>query len=141
MRLASQRELAARVAPRYQEARRREKSAILTEFVAATGDERKTAIRVLHGPIPAPGPIRRPRSPRYGAAVQEALAIAWMASDRIRAKRLVPFLPDMVASIERHGHLTVTVDVRKHLLTMSPATADRLPRPLRVPVRRTSTTK
>ena len=54
MSLASKRELAARVAPRYQEARRREKSAIFTEFVAATGDERKTAIRVLQGPIPVP---------------------------------------------------------------------------------------
>ena len=109
MRLASKRELAARVAPRYQEARRREKSAILTEFVAATDYERKTAIRVLHGPIPAPRPIRRPRSPRYGAAVQEALVIAWMAADRIRAKRLVPFLPEMVASLERHGHLAVEI--------------------------------
>ena len=64
-----------------------------------------------------------------------------MAADRIRAKRLVPFLPDMVASLERHGHLAVAADVREHLLTISPATADRLLRPLRVPVRGTSTTK
>ena len=141
MSLASKRELAGRVAPRYREARRREKSAILAEFVAATGYARKSAIRVLGGPIPPPGPIRRPRPRRYSAAVLGALSIAWAAADCICAKRLVPFLPELVPSLERHGHLTIADDVREQLLTVSPATVDRMLRPLRAPVRGATTTK
>src|SRR5687767_10394981 len=71
----------------------------------------------------------------------EALAVAWAAADCICAKRLVPFLPELVPSLERHGHLTVTDEVRGQLLTVSPATVDRMLRPLRAPVRGATTTK
>src|SRR6266498_3886108 len=74
----------------------------------------------------APTQIRRPRAPRYGAAVQAALEIAWTAANCIGARRLLPFLPRLVPLLERHGHLTLTDAVRTHLLAISPATADRL---------------
>ena len=77
-------------------------------------------------PLPAPTQIRRPRAPRYGAAVQAALEIAWTAANCIGTRRLVPFLPRLVPLLERHGHLTLTDAVRTHLLAISPATADRL---------------
>src|SRR4030095_12619720 len=51
----------------------------------------------------------------------------------ICAKRLVPFLPELVPTLERHGHLVVTDEVRAQLLELSPATVDRLLRPLRQP--------
>src|SRR5260370_35144935 len=76
-------------------------------------------------------PITRPRPPQYGADVQEALRLAWLAANRVCAKRLVPFLPDLVASLERHGHLTLTDAVRAQVLNVSPATVDRLLRSLR----------
>jgi hypothetical protein len=55
----------------------------------------------------------------------------------------VPFLPDLVASLERHGHLAIDSDVRTRLLTMSAATADRILRDYRRGGRRygVSTTK
>src|SRR3989442_5646131 len=140
MRLASKRGVAARVAPRYREARRREKTAILAEFVAATGYARKSAIKVLRAPARPAGPIRRPRPRRYGAAVLGALSVAWAAADRICAKRLVPFLSELVPSLERHGHLTLADEVRDQLLAVSPATVDRLLRPLRAPARGAPTT-
>jgi len=52
--------------------------------------------------------------------------MAWAAANQVCAKRLVPFLPDLVASLERHGHLTLSDEVRAQLLRISPATADRL---------------
>ncbi len=55
--------------------------------------------------------------------------VHWAASNYVCAKRLVPFLPDLVASLERHGRLTLSAEVRAHLLTLSAATADRLLRP------------
>jgi hypothetical protein len=102
------------------------------EFVAATGYARKYAIRVLGQRIPeTPGPILRPRPRRYGPTVVEALTVAWAATNYICAKRLVPFLPDLVSSLERHGHLTLNEEMRRDLLQLSPATADRLLHPAR----------
>jgi hypothetical protein len=132
MSFQAKRELLAQTAPRYRAASPRQKRAILDEFVAATGYARKYAIQLLGQPVvPAPGPIARPRARQYGPAVVEALTLAWAAANYVCAKRLVPFLPELVAALERHGHLTLTPTVRTQLLTLSAATADRLLRPVR----------
>jgi hypothetical protein len=132
MSFQSKRELLAQVAPRYQQASHAQKSIILDEFVAATGYARKYAIRLLTcPPLPAPARISRPRAPRYGPAVQAALETAWAASNFVGPRRLVPFLPKLVPILERHGHLSLTDDVRDQLLSLSCATADRLLQPAR----------
>src|SRR5262249_12847481 len=112
--------------------RGKRRSQMLDEFIAITGYARKYAIRLLHGPVPAPAPIQRTRAPRYGPAVRDAPTVAWSAANGICAKRLVPFLPELVPALERHGHLHLDTDVRSLLLTLSPATADRLLRPARL---------
>lgn len=121
-----------------------QKSAILDEFVAATGYARKYAIRLLtHPASPPPPAIKRPRARRYGPEVSEALAVARRAANGICSKRLIPFLPELVPVLERYGHLTVSDEVRGQFLSLRPATADRLLRPFRVRdgMRGTSTTK
>ena len=133
MSFRAKRELLVQVAPRYRAARHGERSVILDEFVAVTGYDRKYAIRSLLGPIRPPAPIRRPRAAYYGLEVQKALASAWSAANGICAKRLVPFLPELIPTLERHGHLSLTDDVREQLLALSSATADRLLQPLRHP--------
>jgi hypothetical protein len=133
MSFRAKRELLVQVAPRYRAASHAQKSVVLDEFVAATGYARKYALRLLARPVPLPGPIRRPRAPRYGSAVREALRIAWSAANEICSKRLVPFLPELVPTLERHGHLQLTAEVRTLLLALSPATADRLLQPVRQP--------
>ena len=121
MRFQAKRELLAQVAPRYRDAPAAQKSVILDEFVAATGYARKYAIRLLAAPVPAPvAPITRPRGPRYGPAVQEALRVAGEAANFLCGKRLVPFLPTFVASLERHGHLHLTDEVRAQLPSFRP---------------------
>ncbi len=126
MSFQAKRELLAQVAPRYQHATHAQKSLILDEFIAATGYARKYAIRLLTQPVLPPAPLRRPRQPTYGPAVQDALLTAWAVANFICAKRLVPFLPELIPALERHGHLHLTDDVRAHLLSISPATADRI---------------
>jgi hypothetical protein len=133
MSFRGKRELLVQVAPRYSSARHGQRSVILDEFVAVTGYERKYAIRLLLGPIRPPAPIRRPRVAHYGPDVQKALSVAWSAANGICAKRLVPFLPELIPTLERHGHLVVSDDVRAQLLELSPATVDRLLGPLRQP--------
>ena len=94
-----------RIAARYREANYAQKTTILDEFVAATGYARKYAIRLLTQPVvPLAAPVQRPRSRAYGPAVQAALAAAWAAANFICGKRLVPFLPQLVPALERHGH-------------------------------------
>jgi len=132
MSFQAKRELLAQTGPRYRAAPLQQKRAILDEFVAATGYARKYAIRLLGQPsIPPSAPVTRPRARTYGPDVVEALTVAWAAVNDVCAKRLVPFLPELVASLERHGHLALNPEVRTQLLTLSPATADRLLRPLR----------
>ena len=131
MSFRTKRELAVRIAPRYREVSRKEKTAILDEFIAATGYSRKYALRLMANPPIVADAIRRPRSRSYGPEVQDALATAWGAANFICAKRLIPFLPELVATLEQHGHLVLRDDVRSALLEVSAATADRILRPLR----------
>ena len=131
MSFKSKRELLLQIAPRYREACPALKTVILDEFVAATGYARKYAIRLLHHPVAPKLTIERPRPPHYGPEVQQALHLAWTAANHICAKRLIPFLPTLVESLERHGHLQLSEECRTQLLTMSPAPADRILRPAR----------
>ncbi|MBS3819943.1 hypothetical protein KGY73_10645 [bacterium] len=62
MSFQSRRELTAKVAPRYREANKRQKSAILDEFLASTGYKRKYAIRLLSLPEIPPAQIPFPAS-------------------------------------------------------------------------------
>ena len=122
----SKRELLWQMVPRYREASSALKEVILDEFVAATGYARKYAIRILNHPAEQKLIITRPRPAHYGREVQQALHLAWTAANHICAKRLMPFLPTLVASLEQHGHLHLSERGRAELLAMSPATADRL---------------
>jgi hypothetical protein len=132
MSFQSRRELLAQVVSRYREASREQKSIILNEFIASSGYARKYAIRLLSMPIVVPVvSIQRQRKRNYGTEVQEALQILWGAANFIGSKRLAPFLEELVPAMERHGHLEVTEKVRSQLLSISPATIDRVLRPFR----------
>lgn len=132
MSFSTRRELLAKVAPRYREASRQQKTVILNEFIASTGYKRKYAIRLLSLPeIPALRKIERPRSRFYGSSLQEALKIAWCASNCITSKRLAPFLAELVPILEYHGHLELSIEERKQLISISPATIDRILKPYR----------
>jgi hypothetical protein len=128
MSLPARRELLAVTIPRNQEADRKKKQTILSEFVAATGYHRKYAIRLLGRAPPHrnPAQTKRKRQRLYTVEVQEALVVVWEAANRICSKRLVPFLPELVMALERYGHLAIPAAVRQCLLAISPATVDRL---------------
>jgi hypothetical protein len=106
MSLASRRELLAVTAPRYRAAQGSERSRILEEFVASTGYHRKYALTLLNHPL-SKGPPRqkRQRGRHYSLAVQHALSTCWHTANGICSKRLVPYLPELVAVLERQGEL------------------------------------
>jgi hypothetical protein len=120
----SKRELVDRVRHRYLHGSQSEKSRILDEFVAVTGMHRKAAIRAL-GRGYQQGRERRGRPPVYTGAVVSVLVEVWRIAGCICGKRLAPFLPELVAVLERHGELVVDGQTKGLLLTMSAATIDR----------------
>jgi len=127
MSLASRRELLEVVAPRYRTAHGQERSRILEEFVASTGYHRKYALRLLNHPLSkAPARKHRQRVRHYPLAVQQALISCWHVANGICSKRLVPYLPELVAVLERQGELRLNGETKHLLLALSPATADRL---------------
>lgn len=117
-------EYAAAVRERYRGATKAEKGAMLDEFCRTTGYHRKAAVRLLRESRPRAG--RRARGRRYGLEVATALGQVRAAAGDICAKRLVPFLPELVPLLERHGELRLDAETRACLLELSPATADRL---------------
>ena len=112
--------------PRYLQANKGEKGRILDEFVAATGCHRKHAIRRLRQGIPECQRERRGRKRTYTGDVVGHLARIWKICGHICGKRLQPFLPEMVAVLERHAELVIDAESKALLLQMSAATIDRL---------------
>lgn len=118
-------ELVKRVHPRYLKADKAEKGRILDEFVITTGYHRKHAIRLLkHGPAPGQHE-RRGRKRTYAGETVRQLVTVWEVTGRICGKRLQPFLPTLVAAMERHNELCLDAATRTQLLQMSAATIDR----------------
>jgi hypothetical protein len=113
------------VAPAYHRASGTHKQQILEEFVSSTGYVRKYALWLLNHveEVCAP-PAALPR--RYGPEVEEALVLAWKTLNRICTKRLMPFLPSIIETLEQDGHVLLSKEHRSLLLSMSAATADRL---------------
>ena len=132
---------------RYQRAGRSEKSKILDEFVLLSGYSRAYAALVLrswgrtvegkrsHGPLRfvAGCPPRPGRgAPRiYGPEVLTVLERLWMLCDCMCGKLLASAIRTLLPVYQKWGEIKVDDEVREKLLTISPATIDRLLSPTR----------
>lgn len=138
----SKKELTEVVRGRYLKASKKKKIQILNEFVAATGYHRKHAIRLLnHGT--APRLLKKKGRPKkYTGEVVQALIEIWEICGRICSKRLQPYLPEILAVLERHEEMKLGSATKALLLQMSCATIDRCLKKQRFESRRgLSTTK
>jgi len=112
---------------RYRKASKKEKSAILDEFVKTTGYHRKHAMAVLNGRRErVRGPIERPRRAQYGAEEAEALAILAALFDDICSKRFRAAMDVELPRLYRASVLRISSVCYERLLRVSPATMDRL---------------
>lgn len=130
MSLKSRQELTSSLRSRYQAASYVEKQKILDEYVAVTGYHRKAAIRILRAEIVGEKKTRVWKV-KYDAAVKAVLEQVWQVANRICGQRLVPLLAELIPALEKFGHLELEPEVRKKVLTLSPATADRLLREIK----------
>jgi transposase InsO family protein len=112
---------------RYAQASKQERSTILDEFVKTTGYHRKYAIGLLNGKRKhIEGPIRRPRRKVYGTQEAEALVILAELFDNICSKSLRAALNVELPRLYAAGVIQVSQTCYQKLMTVSPATMDRL---------------
>jgi hypothetical protein len=117
---------------KWPKASKAEKSAILDVVCQVTGwhrdHARKAIRRALADQVQGGPPPRKQREPVgvYGPDAVELLTRCWAVLDGPTGKRLHPALPEVLANLERHGHLAgVDPAVVPQVLAMSPATIDR----------------
>jgi hypothetical protein len=112
---------------RYRKASRKERSAILDEFVKTTSYHRKYATALLNGRQQrSQRPIRRPRRAIYGPEEARALLTLSRLFDYINSKRLRKALDAELQGLYESGFLPVSSECYQKLKRVSPATIDRL---------------
>jgi hypothetical protein len=123
------------LAPRYVTANRIERSRLLTEFCDETGYSRKYAISLLrHSPRPDQTPLATAhRRSAYGPAEIGLLRFCWELLGRICAKRLAPFLSEILTRVSAAGALPTEFDaaVLARVAQMSASSVDRALEPYR----------
>ncbi len=124
---------AAAVAVRYQRSIRKQKGWILDQFCAATGYNRKYAIKLLRGPFPRIAlPVGHGRPPVYGPEDVAVLRTCWEIADHVCSKRLAPFRSELLGKLCACGELSdLSPGLVDRVANMSAATIDRLLRPYR----------
>ena len=119
---------------RYKEASRREKTIIIDECCAVCGYHRKHAIRRLkkYKRFTKPKPKKRGKPVVYDKeAIIRPLKQIWLTANLPCSKRLKAIIPVWLPKyIEYFGQ--ITEEVRNALLTISPATIDRILKPIRI---------
>ncbi len=111
---------------RYQQAGRKAKKVILSEFCANTGYHRKYAIRLLNGPRPEKRrrmQRERRRGLSYGPETLAVLTAVWEAAGYPWSVRLKALLPLWLPWIRKH--FRVRPEIAKQLLQISPRQMDR----------------
>jgi hypothetical protein len=134
------------LAKRYQSARKKQRSRMLDEFVALTKYRRSYAAHLLANwnrrRVLTVGGVRRiyvfglkrksrrpqpPKRPRvYTGSVVQALKQLWALAGGICGKRLAIFIRNTLPRLERFEELILDAESRAKLMTVSPATIDRL---------------
>ena len=132
MNLARRREILAAYREQYAQSSRERRIELVDQFTAQTGYERKYALKLLNSrPTAENKQTRSGRQRVYDEQVQEILVVAWRAANCICSKRLQPFLPELLAVLEKNGHIELSDSLRKRVIGLSAATIDRLLSPVR----------
>jgi hypothetical protein len=114
------------MAPRYQQAKRRERSQLLSEMEQVSKLHRKHLLRLLNGQSLDRKKRRTARSRSYGLEVEGVVLRVWESLDYICAERLTPSLLWMARHLASFGVLVLTVEVESQLATISCATVQRM---------------
>jgi hypothetical protein len=126
MTIDERRKYVKRMSERYQKAKRKERSRLLSEMEEVSKLHRKHLIRLLNGESLERKKRSTPRSRTYGVEVERVVLRVWESLDYICAERLTPSLGRMAKHLASFGSVVVTAEVESHLGTISPATVERM---------------
>ena len=136
--MATRHEITKKYAREYERASKKDKGRVLDELVAVTGWSRANARRAIATAAKRKGPARsvqrKPRARTYGYDTLKVLIEVWTLIGEPCGKYLAPIMAPTMAQLEVFGELGKVADrlnarVREQLLTMSPATIDRMLKP------------
>ncbi len=114
------------VKPRYQQAKRAERSHLLSEMEEVTGLHRKSLLRLLHARSLSRKKRTTPRKRTYGLAVEQVILVVWESLDYVCAERLTPALLATAQHLARFGSVRLSREVVQQLGQISEATVTRL---------------
>src|SRR5437764_13206981 len=114
------------MAPRYQQAKRKERSQLLSEMEQVSKLHRKHVIRLLNGQSLDRQKRKTARSRSYGLEVERVVLRVWESLDYICAERLTPSLLVMAQHLARFGVLRLTPQIEDQLSTISCSTVERM---------------
>jgi hypothetical protein len=114
------------MAPRYQQAKRTERSQLLSEMEQITKLHRKHVIRLLNEQSLDRQKRQIPRSRSYGLEIERVVLRVWESLHYICAERLTPSLLWMARHLASFGVLVLTAEVESQLATISCATVQRM---------------
>ncbi len=133
--MAARQEITKKYAKEYAGAGKAGKGRLLDELTAVTGWSRANARRAIaaarHRKGPASAVVRRPRAPTYGYDTLKVLIEVWTLVGEPCGKYLAPIMATTLGQLHFHGELNKVADrltdqVWDQLMTMSPATIDRM---------------
>ena len=140
MNMRTRKEVSKAVAIRYRNETRKGKKSILDEFCKITGYNRDYATSLLRAKaINSSGKKRKPkqssygtgRPPQYTDQTLHILIKLWNLFDRLCAKRLAVFIKTALPSLRLDPFLGISPDQELLLMAISPATIDRMIKPIR----------
>jgi len=128
MSMQTKRDLLASLSIEYIGADRKRKTEILNTLLESSQYSRKHAIKLLAQKerLQLVGTKKRSRASKLGPEALEALVFCWTVSSRVCGKRLTPELANLVENLTKWGDLNLSEVAKKQLLSVSPATVDRL---------------
>ncbi len=133
--LKEKRAVTSKLRKKYKQASKTQKGEIIDWLVEVAGYNRKYAATLLRNgqkkKKSSKPKSRQGRPPTYDEDVLLALRRIWFMEGCICGKRLAPFLEELVPVLKRHGEIDVTDEVEKKLVDISPATVDRLLKPVK----------
>ena len=122
----------------YNKGSKKKKGEILDWLVEVAGYNRNYAARLLRGKVktnaghsPTQSKARPGRKKTYDEEVFLALRRIWFMEGCICGKRLAPFLKELVPILKMFGEIDITDEVEEKLVDISPATVDRLLKPVK----------
>lgn len=122
----SKREYLKELKKKYWKTKKKRKSQLLSDFCDFTGYHRKSALRMIHQPLPSKWKHPKVKEKYYNQPVVEAVKNLWRAANEICGERLHPFIPELLDKLIDCGELVISEETRQKLLEISLITVKRI---------------